>query len=112
MLHYKKQLSIFGLNPGIIHTNIRAPVLGKGLLFNIVEGLISRFTISPGEYGRRVAELMISEDFAKAAADKSGMFLNQKLCEVEKSALSTDDNIHRMIESSKALIDRALSVTK
>lgn len=65
---------IFGLNPGLIPTNIRSPVHGGGIMGRVMEGVIGLFSPTPEDYAARVVPLFVAPELATA----SGALFNQK----------------------------------
>lgn len=95
--------SFFGLNPGIIKTNIRANILGKGTLrFRVVEGLIGLLMQSAESYAARTAALLVSPDLE----GRSGVLFDRK----GRAVLPSDGIQSRMnsfLSASEALVARA-----
>ena len=55
------ELDVFGLNPGLIKTDIRSNFLGEGSLkHRLTETLIGWLTPSPREYAARIAPLLFA----------------------------------------------------
>ncbi len=102
VLQYASQIKIFGLNPGLIPTDIRKPL--TGWFSGILEWFIGLFTPSAESYGRSFAELLLSDDLVNAA---SGMLLDQSLRQIVGSELCTADNAKKFIEDSQQLIQKA-----
>jgi NAD(P)-dependent dehydrogenase (short-subunit alcohol dehydrogenase family) len=102
------QLNIFGLNPGIIRTNIRSNILGGtgSARFRIVEGLIGLFNISAEEYARRLVPLFFSTELEAA----SGALFNRTPAVIARSAVMTDSYVARFMDASERLVQKALSV--
>jgi len=96
----------FGLNPGLIKTNIRANLLGAGSFkHRFAEALIGLLTPTPEQYAERILPLL----FAPELEGRSGAMFGKK----GQAILPTDgiDGPHmaRFIEASEALLQQALS---
>jgi hypothetical protein len=101
-------LNVYGLNPGLIHTEIRDNYLIKGSwLSSFVEGAIKLLCQSAERYSENVlVHALVSaelEDKNKALLDSDGTFLTPN------SFLDKDDNQNRLMKISQELLDRALS---
>lgn len=56
-------LGVFGLNPGLVKTKIRANFLGEGsFTHRVVETLIGLFTPSPETYARRIVPVLVAPE--------------------------------------------------
>ena len=76
--HYKDKLaaqgvSVFGLNPGLIATDIRKPMTGGGLLGGIFETVIGLFNVTPDRYAENIIPLFVAPELAA----HSGALFNQ-----------------------------------
>lgn len=100
-------LGVFGLNPGLIRTNIRANVLGgnTSLKFKFVEGLIGLLMISPEKYAARIVPLLVSPDLEPHTA----VMFNQKARAIRTSPTMTDAHVAALSDASAKLLARALS---
>jgi NAD(P)-dependent dehydrogenase (short-subunit alcohol dehydrogenase family) len=97
-------LALFGLNPGLIKTNIRANYLGdKSLRHRLVEGLIGLFMQSPEAYAERTLRLIWARDLD----GRSPAMFNAKGRAIEPTPELTPEYVARFIAGSEALIDRA-----
>jgi len=106
VLHYAQAASnvdIFGLNPGLIKTNIRSSVLGRGLMFNIVEGLMSWFNPSVEQYAAKLAPLLVSPDLN----NRSGLMFSQKVEAILPSANLTPSVVADIRKASEDLVEQA-----
>jgi len=94
----------FGLNPGLIKTNIRDNFLGKGSFKSrFMESLIGLFTPTPDAYGARITPLLVSPDLEP----NSGAMFNQKGEAILPSAKLADTaHVSRFLAESEALIAR------
>jgi NAD(P)-dependent dehydrogenase (short-subunit alcohol dehydrogenase family) len=98
-------VSFFGLNPGLIKTNIRSNFLGEGSLrFRLVEGLIGLLTPTPEVYADRIAPLLVSPDLE----GHSGALFNQKAQAIRPSPQLLDAaHASAFLAASEALVSRA-----
>lgn len=46
-------LNVFGLSPGLITTDIRTNFLGKGFMYNVVEGIVGALFVSADQYAEK-----------------------------------------------------------
>ncbi|TKC92280.1 SDR family NAD(P)-dependent oxidoreductase [Trinickia terrae] len=106
VLHAAKQYpraAFFGLNPGLVKTNIRDNFLGKGSLKSrVTEALIGLFTPSADTYAERIAPLLVSPDIE---CDSGAMF-NNKGAAILPSPGLTEAHIRQFMASSEALLVR------
>ena len=94
----------FGLNPGMIKTDIRANYFGSGSLrHRLVEGLIGLFTPTPETYAERILPLL----FAPELEQRSGAMFDQKGDAIFPSEVLTESAVAALIEASHALLQRA-----
>jgi NAD(P)-dependent dehydrogenase (short-subunit alcohol dehydrogenase family) len=100
-------VTFFGLNPGLIKTNIRDNFLGKdSLKSRFVETLIGWFMPSPEAYAERITPLLTSPDLET----HSGTMFNNKGDAIEASARLGDRmHVATFLGESDALIARALA---
>lgn len=96
----------FGLNPGLIKTNIRANFLGgnQSLRFKVTEALIGLFMTSADQYADRTAPLL----FAPELEGKSGAMFNQKGRAIEATAALDAARVGQLISESEALVARVV----
>jgi NAD(P)-dependent dehydrogenase (short-subunit alcohol dehydrogenase family) len=100
------KLGFYGLNPGLIKTDIRSNFLGAGSFkHRVVESLIGIFMISPEKYAARTLPLL----FAPELETRSGAMFNQKGEAILPSAVLDDERVRALIDGSESLISRALS---
>jgi 2,4-dienoyl-CoA reductase-like NADH-dependent reductase (Old Yellow Enzyme family) len=103
-----QQAVFFGLNPGLIKTNIRDNFFGKDTLKSrIAEWLIGRLTPSADEYARRISPLLFSPDIAQY----NGAMFNNKGQAILPSEGLSKEHIHQFMAASAALIGRTLKDT-
>jgi NAD(P)-dependent dehydrogenase (short-subunit alcohol dehydrogenase family) len=100
------QANYFGLNPGLIKSNIRAGILGEGSFTQkIVEALIGLLFKSTDEYAEQTVPLLVSPDIEK----QTGAMFNDKGDPILASAhLTTGTGLQRIIEASEQLAKKAL----
>ena len=96
--------SFFGLNPGLIQTNIRSNRIGAGTLrFRIIEGLIGLLTSSADVYAARMAPLLVSPDLE----GHSGAMFDRKGDAILPSPPLTGSYVSQFMTASEALLSRA-----
>lgn len=98
------QAAFFGLNPGLIKTNIRDNFLGKdSLKSRFMETVIGFFTPTPETYGERISPLLVSPDLE----GHSGAMFNQKGEAILPSPKLADaERVARFLAESEALVAR------
>lgn len=98
------RIASFGLNPGLIKTNIRDNFLGKGTWKSrLAEFLIGVLSPSAEDYARRIVPLLLSPGLD---AHSSAMF-NNKGQAIMPSASLTTGHIDGFMQVADALIARA-----
>ncbi|MHB0780412.1 SDR family NAD(P)-dependent oxidoreductase [Pseudomonas putida] len=96
-------LSVFGLNPGLVKTNIRDNFLGKGSLKSkIAETLIGFFTPTAEQYAARISPLLL----ARALETHTGTLFNRKGQAIHPSAGLTPSHASKFLKGSEALVAR------
>jgi len=103
-----EHVNAYGLNPGLIKTEIRDNFLGKGsFVSSVVESLIGVFNQTADQYAENLLlHLLASEELenkSKALFGNYGAFLTPN------PWLLQDDNRARVIEESEKLLQRALA---
>lgn len=99
-------IKTFGLNPGLIQTNIRDNFHGgkDTWLGWFVEGMISLFAITPEKYAVTVSSII------KNADHPSCTFFSQKGAVITSKGWVTEEaNRIKVWENSQALVDKAMS---
>jgi NAD(P)-dependent dehydrogenase (short-subunit alcohol dehydrogenase family) len=97
-------LRFFGLNPGLIKTNIRSNMLGEGsLTHRATEFLIGLVMPSADTYAGRVLPAL----FAPALDGHSGAMIGAKGHPIQPSAGMTEQYVSQFIAESEALVARA-----
>lgn len=90
----------FGLNPGLIRTDIRANLLGENSLrHRIVETLIGLLAPDADSYARRIAPLLLSPDLERF----NGAMFDRKASAILPTAALTPDHIDRFMAASERL---------
>jgi NAD(P)-dependent dehydrogenase (short-subunit alcohol dehydrogenase family) len=96
----------YGLNPGLIKSNIRANLLGPGSIkHRLVEALIGLVTISPEEYAAYTVPLL----FAPELTTHGGALFNQKGEAIFPSEALTPERVGAFQAASEALLSRAIA---
>jgi NAD(P)-dependent dehydrogenase (short-subunit alcohol dehydrogenase family) len=96
--------SFFGLNPGIIKTNIRSNLLGEGTLrFRFIEWMIGLLAQSAETYAETVTPLLVSPDLE----GRSGAMFDKKGLAILPSAGLMDGHVSAFLVASEALVARA-----
>lgn len=96
--------TFFGLNPGLIKTNIRDNFFGKDTLKSrIAETLIGWLTPDADAYAERIAPLLATPDIEM----DSGTMFNRKGNAIPSSPGLTDEHVQKFMGASEALLDRA-----
>ena len=95
----------FGLNPGLIKTDIRSNTLGAGsLIHKLTETVIGAFGQSPQQYARRIVPVLFSDELD----GRSGLLFNNKAKPILPSAGMTTEYANRFITASDTLLRRAV----
>lgn len=98
--------NFFGLNPGLIKTNIRDNLLGKdSLKSRVMEAIIGAFTPTPESYAERITPLLVSKDIE---AHSGAMFDRKGSAIVHSDKLNDTAHTSKFLEESQALVARAL----
>lgn len=96
--------TFFGLNPGLIKTNIRDNLLGKNSLKSrVIETLIGLFTPTAHTYAKRITPLLMTPDIEKC----SGAMFNHKGQAILPSPGLTDTYIRQFMDASEAVLSTA-----
>ena len=98
-------LGAFGLNPGLVKTDIRSNYLGAGSFkHRMIERLIGLLMPSPEKYARRVGPALFAAELELA----SGIHINPKGVAIRPSEVMTPDRVSKLIAVSEGLLERAL----
>lgn len=102
-------LRVFGLNPGVVKSNIRANVLGGSLSlrFKIAEAIIGLLMPSAQQYAQRLGPTMLSPDLD----GKTGVHFNAKGIAIAPSVVMTMEHVERLISASAVLLKRSSSAS-
>lgn len=96
--------TFFGLNPGLIKTNIRDNFLGKDTLKSrFVERMIGLLTPSASTYAERLMPLLVSADLE----GHSGAMFDGKGLSILPSPNLTESHVKAFMAASAALVSRA-----
>jgi NAD(P)-dependent dehydrogenase (short-subunit alcohol dehydrogenase family) len=96
--------NFFGLNPGLIKTNIRDNFFGQNSLKSrVIESLIGLLTPSADTYAKRLTALLVSPDLE----GHSGAMFDQKCNAVLPSQGLTDSHVGAFMAASEQLLARA-----
>lgn len=99
-------INVYGLNPGLIQTDIRVNALGKGVLYSLVETGIGLFCKSAEKYAESVLiPLLITPDIesqSKLLFESNGTLL-------KSNPFLTVENQAKVINSSDELLSKAYS---
>lgn len=100
--HYP-HISVFGLNPGLIKTNIRDNWLGKdSFKARVLETLIGWFAPTADSYARSITPLLVSDDLG----GYSGVLFNRKGQAILSSEGLSETHIRTFMSAASALIAR------
>ncbi len=101
-----KNIDVFGLNPGIIRTNIRDNLLGAGSWKStIIESIIGCLTPSPEKF----ASVLVPQLLSSQLEGKSGAMLGQKGDIIAASKNLNADFNQRYMQASESLEKKALN---
>lgn len=92
----------FGLNPGLVKTNIRSNFLGHSKYFGLLEGIIGALNPTPEQYAARMVPLLVTPDIE----GRSGAIFDRKGDAILPSAKLTPEYIDRFLAASAALLAR------
>lgn len=97
-------VGVFGLNPGLIKTDIRSNFLGgKKLLFATVEWLIGLLNPTAEAYAEQIVPLLLAPELE----GKTGLMFNRKAQAILPSPGLTAAHIEAFLSESRALVARA-----
>lgn len=103
VLHYAKEtkpFNIFGLNPGLLKTNIRSNLTGTGFLARTMENVLAFFSQTPEGYASKVVPLLVTPDIENNA----GAMFDNKANGLLKST-NIDDRVEKFWENSAKLTE-------
>ena len=94
-------LNIFGLNPGLIKTNIRNNYLGEDSFFStVIEFIIGWTSKSPEAYAKNISPLLVSEDLENRSG---GLFDNNANTILASKGLNEEYNKKFLASSEETL---------
>jgi NAD(P)-dependent dehydrogenase (short-subunit alcohol dehydrogenase family) len=93
-------LSVFGLNPGLIMTGIRSPVVGTGIFAKAIEGCIGCLNPSADDYATTIVPVLLAPGLAK----ESGFHFYQTGKPIEANPNLTVEAVTALIGASDALL--------
>ena len=96
----------FGLNPGLIKSNIRSNFLGGegSTKHRLVEFFIGMMMISAEKYADGIAPLLVSSDLDA----RSPAMFNQKANAILASQVMTPAHVADVMQASESLLQRTL----
>lgn len=98
------QIRIFGLNPGLIKTNIRSNFMGHRKLFSgLLESIIGLLSPSPERFADNIVPLLVSPDLEKY----NGVSFNRKGQGIFPSSGMTEDHIRAFLAASNGIVAAA-----
>lgn len=98
-----KHFNVYGLNPGLIKTDIRSNFLGGSkFVFALLEGLIGLVTPTPDDYAKRIAPLLVAPELEA----RSGALFNSKAQAILPSPGLVPTHIAAFLNESQALVTR------
>jgi len=96
-----KDINFYGLNPGLIKTNIRSNFLGGNKSrYRLIEFTIGLLTISAKTYARRMTPLLVSPDIEA----QNGLMFNHKAQAILPSEGLMEDHMRSFITASEELV--------
>lgn len=101
-----RDISVFGLNPGFVKTNIRSNFLGGNkLVFNVLETLVGWFTPTAEKYAKNITPLLLSPQLDEF----SGTLFNRKGQAIMPSKGINDvQHMQAFFAQSDALVKKAM----
>lgn len=98
-------INVYGLNPGILKSNIRANIFGQGtLLMTVAESIINVLFGTPDTYAKKILPLLVSPQLEKL----SGTVFNRKGQAIASNPFLADDGvIQRVMVASEQLAHRS-----
>jgi NAD(P)-dependent dehydrogenase (short-subunit alcohol dehydrogenase family) len=94
-------VSVFGMNPGIISTNIMSGVLGQSSMkLRAQQALIGLLFQSPDTYAKKVIPLLVHPELE----DRSGSLFNRNAQPIEPNPwLLANDNLERVVQAAQTM---------
>ena len=102
----QEQFNIYGLNPGLIKSDIRTELTGKSsMTTKAIEWLIDFFNQDADTYAGKIVKLLASDDLENL----SGTFFNRNALPISASPnLELPETLHNIIDESRRLSEKAL----
>jgi hypothetical protein len=99
-------INTFGMNPGIIKTDIMSGVLGQSSLPQRIQKILVGLIFQSAEtYAEKVVPLLVH----RALEDRSGSLFNRNVQPIEPNPwLKSDSHLTRIVEVAEALSARVL----
>ncbi len=99
------QLDVFGLNPGLVKTDIRSNMYGGSKVREkLIETFIGLFSPTADEYAERVAPVLVTRDIA----GRSGAMFGSKGQAILRSDDMTPVMAERVVDASEQLLRRVV----
>lgn len=93
--------NFYGLNPGLVRTNIRDNLLGQNSWrSSVLETVVGWFTRTPDQYAERIAPLLVAPELDQ----RNGGIFNNNGKALERSKGMTDDYAAAYIKASEELL--------
>lgn len=102
-----QHFSVFGLNPGLVNTNIRQNFVGGNKwLFNTLETIIGWFTPTADQYAARIIPLLFSTVLDQF---NGSLFNHKRQALLPTKGIQSREHMQAYLAQSQQLIERALS---
>lgn len=102
---HSDKVDCFGLNPGLIRTNIRVDSGSFGIFTNVFEKITEWTGFSVEEYAQATVPLLVNPHLT----GKSGTMFDNKQRAIMPSKSMTEESIQGIMKESEKLVQRALS---
>lgn len=104
---FQGNANAYGLNPGMVRTEIRDNLLGKGSWKSwLMESLVGLFTWTPASYAESTINVIVSPELEK----RPGAFINNSRKIIPGNPFfSKEENVARVLSETVKLADRALN---
>ena len=97
-LFKEKGISIYGMNPGLIVTDIRNPLHGGGCVGSIIEGLVGLFTPTVNQYAEKIIPVILG-------AKETGLSFGQSGCVIERESIfKQEDKVEEVYAAAEKLV--------
>lgn len=96
-------VNFYGMNPGIINSNIMSGILGdNSILLKIQKTIVGLFFQSPEQYAKKITPLLVSKDIEKY----SGIMFGRNGDPILSNSILLDQSyVNQVIEEAEKLID-------